>query len=103
MTARCSSDGCDVSQQYLHRIIQYIYLYLLFFLDVDNQPHWRSVVFRSGRNWDVETTLRKACGEQRLSVAVGEAVLVSKSEGSWAHGFGLGAMQLRHVQTILDS
>lgn len=28
----------------------------------------------------------EACGEQRLSVAVGEAVLVSKSEGSWAHG-----------------
>ncbi|CAJ1456798.1 unnamed protein product [Effrenium voratum] len=28
----------------------------------------------------------EACGEHRLSVAVGEAVLVSKSEGSWVHG-----------------
>ena len=28
----------------------------------------------------------QACGEHRLSVAVGEAVLVSKSEGSWVHG-----------------
>eukprot|EP00434_Breviolum_minutum_P001796 symbB.v1.2.001591.t1/scaffold88.1/size340390/26 len=28
----------------------------------------------------------EACGEPRLTVAVGEAVLVAKSEGSWAHG-----------------
>ncbi|CAK9094034.1 unnamed protein product [Durusdinium trenchii] len=28
----------------------------------------------------------EACGEARLTVAVGQAVLVSKSEGSWAHG-----------------
>ncbi|OLP86703.1 tRNA (guanine(37)-N1)-methyltransferase [Symbiodinium microadriaticum] len=28
----------------------------------------------------------EACGEERLSVEPGQAVLVSKSEGSWAHG-----------------
>ena len=31
---------------------------------------------------------REACGEARLTVTVGQAVLVSKSEGSWAHGRG---------------
>lgn len=30
----------------------------------------------------------EACGEARLTVTVGQAVLVSKSEGSWAHGRG---------------
>ncbi|CAE7264883.1 ZDHHC6 [Symbiodinium sp. CCMP2592] len=28
----------------------------------------------------------EACGEERLSVEPGQAVLISKSEGSWAHG-----------------
>lgn len=35
----------------------------------------------------------QACGEARLTVAVGQAVLVSKSEGSWAHGSSLSATQ----------
>lgn len=39
---------------------------------------------------DLPEGQRQACGEPRLTVAVGEAVLVAKSEGSWAHGFVLG-------------